>query len=399
MRKTPGLLFAVVCVSDLAHAYTPPDVAKPPADLRFQEAPGVDLRSTLILGATRHYTPQTVNHDTPTVTGNLEFDNYGNRYVGVNRPGSTLNLNNLLGLNDQLSFRSPGSGEGGHYYRVAYHLTAGPWDTQVGVMWADMAYELKKELTVLKAEGDVSTLSAFVIQPLIKRQDLNLNLRLQYDDKRFDDTIDLVYMRSEKDSKSISLSLNADSQDAFFGGATNQFSLGWTQGDVEISGTPYTVTGYTDEGRFDVIHASLARVQHLTPRLSLHAQVNGQWSNDSLDESEKMQIGGALGVNAYPQSEGLADSGWLASLELRYALTESWQAATFVDHGESRRNAAGLNTSEDLRTQRSGTGLGLRWAADNWYINAVAAWKLGNADATSDNDKTPRFWTQIVRYF
>lgn len=399
MRKASGLLFALACAPCIAHSTTPPEVSNPPADLRFQEAPGVDLRSTLILGATRHYTPQAVNDDTPIVTGNLEFDNYGNRFVGVNRPGSSLNLNNLLGLKDQLSLRSPGSGEGGHYYRIAYHLTAGPWDTQVGVMWADMAYELKKELTVLKAEGDVSTLSAFVIQPLIKRDDFNLSLRLQYDDKRFDDRIDLLYMRSEKDSKSVSLSLNADSRDNILGGGRNQFSLGWTQGNLDIQGTPYTVTGYSDEGRFNVAHASLARVQQLTPRLSLHGQINGQWSNDNLDESEKLQIGGALGVNAYPQSEGLADRGWLASLELRYALSDSWQAATFVDHGESRRNTASLDASEDLRTQRSGAGLGLRWSAYNWHINTVAAWKLGNADATSDNDKTPRIWTQIVRYF
>jgi hemolysin activation/secretion protein len=399
MRMTLGLLFAVACVTDVTHAYTPVDVTHPPADLRFQEAPGIDLRSTLILGATRHYLPQPVTTDMPTVTGNLEFDNYGNRFVGVNRLGSTLNLNNLLGKKDQLSLRSPGSGEGGHYYRLAYHLTAGPWDTQIGVMWADMAYELKKELAVLEAEGDVSTLSAFVIQPLIKRDDFNLSLRLQYDDKQFDDRLDLAYMRSEKDSKSVSLTLNANSRDDFFGGGRNYFSLGWTQGDMDIQGSPYTVTGYTDDGRFGVLHAGLARVQQLAPRLSLHGQVNGQWSQDNLDESEKLQIGGALGVNAYPQSEGLADSGWLASLELRYALTESWQAAAFVDHGESHRNAAGLNPSEALRAQRSGAGLGLRWSAYNWHINTVAAWKLGNADATSDNDKTPRIWTQIVRYF
>jgi hypothetical protein len=43
--------------------------------------------------------------------------------------------------------------------------------------------------------------------------------------------------------------------------------------------------------------------------------------------------------------------------------------------------------------------VGSTLSAGNWHLMAVAAWKLGNADAQSDTDRTPRVWAQASRTF
>ena len=56
-------------------------------------------------------------------------------------------------------------------------------------------------------------------------------------------------------------------------------------------------------------------------------------------------------------------------------------------------------TSGDNHRSLSGAGFGALWAAHGWQVNAVAAWKLGNAEAESDVERTPRVWAQVVRAF
>lgn len=82
------------------------------------------------------------------------------------------------------------------------------------------------------------------------------------------------------------------------------------------------------------INPSVVRLQRLTDRISLYGQVQGQWSDGNLDSSEKISLGGAYGVRAYPEGEAQGDQGYVANVELRYALTEIAQLFTFVDHGE-----------------------------------------------------------------
>ena len=68
---------------------------------------------------------------------------------------------------------------------------------------------------------------------------------------------------------------------------------------------------------------------------------------------------------------------------MRYSLTEAWQLSTFVDHGEVHLNKDTWSNGE------TAAGVGARWAAYGWQINAVAAWKLHNDDPQSDVDHSP----------
>ncbi|WP_313053684.1 ShlB/FhaC/HecB family hemolysin secretion/activation protein [Pseudomonas lopnurensis] len=370
--------------------------------LLLNDTPGVKVQSTLKPGATVGATDLVVDvQPGPLVTGSLEADNYGNRFTGEYRLGGSLNLNSPLGLGDRLSLRAMGSDEDQHYYRAAYQLPVGPWTTQVGVAWSDMDYQLAKDFGDLDAHGNARIATLYAIQPLIRSRDFSLYAQLQLDDKRLKDDIDLFDSKSDKRSRVVTAALNGNARDALLGGGLTSFALAWSQGSLNIDGELEQLIDDLSagtRGRFNKLNPSLVRLQRLTERFSLYAQVQGQWSDANLDSSEKLSLGGAYGVRAYPQGEASGDQGWLANVELRYALTPAWQLSTFVDHGAVRLNKDTWADGENHRSL-SAAGFGASWADHGWRINAVAAWKLGNADSQSDVERTPRIWAQLVRFF
>jgi len=370
--------------------------------LLLQEVPGREAKATLQPGATTGTSDLLVDMGSDTrFSGSVDADNYGNRFIGEYRLGGTLNVNNPLSVGDRLSLRATGSDEDQRYGRIAYQLPVTPWSTQLGVAYSDMDYQLSKNFADLDAHGNAKVASVFALQPLIRQRGLTLDTQLQYDDKRLRDDIDAFNDHSDKHSRLVTLSLNGSSQDSLLGGGVNSFALAWSHGELDIAGADKRLQDQNTagtQGSFNKLNPSLVRLQRLTEKFSLYTQLQGQWADGNLDSSEKFYLGGAYGVRAYPQGEASGDQGWLANIELRYALTPAWQLSTFVDHGEVRLNRDPW-TSEDNHRSLSGTGVGATWSAYGWRINAVAAWKLGNAEPTSDVDRSPRVWAQVVRFF
>lgn len=370
--------------------------------LLLQDLPGIEVKSTLRPGASTGTTDLLVDvQRAPLIDGAIDADNYGNRFTGEYRLGGTLNLNNPLGLGDRLTLRAMGSEEDQRYGRVAYQLPLGPWATQLGVAYSDMDYQLGKDFEDLDAHGNARIASVFALQPLVRSRDFSLYGQLQFDDKRLKDDIDLFEQKSDKRARVTILSLTGNSRDMLLGGGVNSFALAWSQGSLNLDGA---TAQRTDDltagtaGQFHKLNPSLVRLQRLSERFSLYTQLQGQWADGNLDSSEKLYLGGAYGVRAYPQGEASGDQGWLANVELRYSLTEAWQLSTFIDHGQVRLNKDTWTDEENHRSL-SGAGIGARWAAYGWQISTVAAWRLGNADAESDVARTPRIWAQVVRAF
>ena len=370
--------------------------------LLLSDTPGVEVKSTLKPGASIGATDLLVDiQPGPLLSGSVDADNYGSRFTGEYRLAGTLNVNSPLGLGDRLSLRAMGSDEAQQYGRIAYQLPIGPWSTQVGVAYSDMEYELAKDFEDLEAYGNARISSLYASQPLVRGRDFSLYAQVQYDDKRLKDNIAQHDIRSDKRSRVVIATLNGDSRDNLLGGGVNSFALAWSQGSLNIDGEVNQriddLTAGT-QGRFHKLNPSLVRLQRLTDRFSLYGQLQGQWADGNLDSSEKISLGGAYGVRAYPQGEASGDQGWLANLELRYGSTNAWQLSTFLDHGAVRVNKDAWSDGENHRSL-SGAGVGARWAAYGWQINTVAAWKLGNDDAQSDVDRSPRVWAQVVRFF
>lgn len=391
MRLACSLLSAlcVLSFSCLANAAAAPL-------LPFQEIADLPSRSSLTLGDTTYDPPDEVSA-MPFISGGVAMDNFGGNADHA-RLASAINLHGLLDQSDLLSLRSMGSAEAGHYHWGTYNLGVGPWGSRMGVIVSDLSYSLGDELEILAAKGKTRTASVFITQPLLENEVFTIKARLQFDEKHLQDEIGLLLINSKKRSRVFNYGLCGTVRDHWLHGATTTLALSWSEGNLNIDGSPYSLVGRADPGHFRVLRANLVRLQQLTERLALYVRAQGQWTDNNLDDSEKTYIGGVFGVRAANQAAAFGDRGWLASVELRYALTDTWQMVTFVDHGEARLNTISLSNDTSPR-RLSGAGFGAKWSTRAWSVSALTAWNISNHDAQSNTDHQPRIWAQLAYSF
>lgn len=386
-------------------------VASAPLERRLlllSDIPGVAIRSTLTPGGTVG-TSDLIVEVAPgrRITGSVEGDNAGNRYTGPYRIGGSVNLNNPTGLGDMLSLRVLGSTSGLAYGRVAWQAPIG--NLTLGVAYSHIRYDLGREFRSLDADGTADIAGLHASYPVIRSRDLNLYALASVERQWFEDRIGLVSSVTRKRSDVLTLGLTGDSHDDFNGGGWNSFAAGWTIGSLNIR-TPLdrAIDALTarSQGGFSKIQLSFARVQQVAGPLSLYGSIRGQIAFANLDSSQKMELGGAYAVRAYPEGEAYGDQGYVATLEARLALGR-WtrglpgqlQAIAFIDAGlvDYAQDPwfAGNN-----RAYRSGVGAGLAWfGPDGLVLRATYAHRLRDVAPTSGPDHGGRFWFQFVKLF
>ncbi len=376
--------------------------------LLLSDIPGVAVKSTLTPGAAVG-TSDLIVDVTPgrRVTGSVEADNAGNRYTGTYRAGGAIYVNNPTGAGDLISLRLLASSSGLAYGRAAYQVPIG--NLTVGASYAHIRYDLGREFRALRADGTADIASVFASYPLVRSRNANLYAVATLDAKWLKDRVRAVPTTSRKRSNVLTLGLNGDSNDQFGGGGWNAGSIAWSIGDLSLrSPLERAVDAMTarSDGRFGKIQFSAARLQTISGPLSLYGSIRGQLAFNNLDSSEKMELGGAYGVRAYPEGEAYGDQGYIATAEARLMLSH-WmpsfpgqlQAIGFIDVGQVDFAHDPWFTGSN-RANRSAIGGGLTWfAPDNLILRASYAVKLGSADATAAPDKAGRFWFQIVKLF
>lgn len=375
--------------------------------LLLSDIPGINVSSTLSPGGLVGTSDLVVNlKRSRLVTGMVEADNGGNRFTGAYRAGGTLNFNNPTGRGDLLSLRALVSTSGLAYGRAAYQMLLG--NSTVGAAFSHINYSLGREFKALDADGTADVASLFASHPLVRSRDTNLNALAGVDAKFFKDRLGAASTVSHRRAKVANLGLSGNHRDHIGGGGSTLFSIGATIGDLDIrSSADRAIDRMTarTNGNYGKLQAGVARLQRLTDSLSLYAAVRGQLASKNLDSAEKMELGGAYAVRAYPEGEGHGDKGYVATAEARLLLPRilpvpgDFQLFGFVDAGAVKfaKNPwfAGPNVAH-----RSGVGAGLAWTSpNNFLVKATYAHKLGDQDVTSDRDRDGRFWFQIAKTF
>ena len=376
--------------------------------LQLSDIPGVEVRSTLVPGASVGAADLIVDVlPGQRFNGTLSLDNLGDRYTGEHRVGASLNFNNPTGHGDLLSLRVLSSDAGLHYGRAAYQIPFGRLST--GIAYSHMEYRLGKEFDSLDADGTASITSLFGSYALIRSRGHNLNLQLNLEHKDFRDRVGITSTVADKQVQVAMLSLNGNARDSLGGGGLNTYGLTWSSGELDIRNAEAravdAATVRTD-GRYNKLGLNLARLQYLNDRLSLYAAFNGQIASTNLDTSEKLGLGGVSGVHAYPSGETYGDQGYVVNLEARTPLRGlsahvpgQLQLLGFVDSGRVRLNKSEWDSSSNYRSLH-GTGIGLNWTEqDDFAVSATWAHRLGNEPVTSAPDDKSRFWLQAVKYF
>lgn len=376
--------------------------------LLLSDLPGVVVKSTLAPGDAVGTSDLMVGL-TPgrRVTGSLEADNAGNRYTGQYRGGGTINFNEPLGIGDVASLRVLSAGSGFNYARASYQFAV--QDATLGVAYAHLNYRLGREFSALHASGSVDIASLYGSYPLIRSRDTDLYALADLDYRTFKDKVGATASVTDKTARVATVGLAGDHHDGLWAGGWTTWSANATFGDLDIR-TPQVraadaVTART-QGSYAKVGFEAARLQNLGGPWSLYGQARGQLASKNLDSSEKMELGGAYGVRAYPEGEAYGDEGYILTAEARLRLARlsevthgQLSAVAFADTGGVRINKSPWSAGSNTRTL-SAAGLGLTWAdARNLVIKVSYAWKLGDAPATSAPDRSGRLWVQVSKYF
>lgn len=370
--------------------------------LLLSDLPGTQVRSTLAPGTDVGTSDLLVEIARGRgITGSVEADNAGNRYTGYYRLGGSLNFNNPLGFGDVASVRGLVSDGGLTYVRGSYQAPIGA--LTLGVAYARLDYRLRREFSALGAHGSADVASVYASYPLVRSYRHNLYLLAAANFSSFHDEVDTSGSVSDRRSQVGSLGLAGDGRDR---SGSSFWSIGWSMGNLDIR-TPVVraiddVTAHSNGG-FHKLNLAAGRLQSITDRLSLYVFARGQLASKNLDISEKMQLGGAYGVRAYPEGEAFGDQGYIVSAEARLVLARQLPGdlslVAFVDHGGITFNRNRFSTAPNS-AQRSGIGGGVTWAQNgNFQLKASYAHRLGSARVMSGPDASGQFWLQATKLF
>lgn len=282
----------------------------------------------------------------------LYAENYGTKAAGRYRYGLTEDLFNLGGRGGHFNAGVLLSNHDLHNYTVSYEETFGHSATSVGVGFSRMDYELGGIFSGLDANGTADTYSLYATTPLWRGTASSLQLTYGYDYKKLKDNLDKYNnMNAEKHSHALYLGLTGQSRSS---ASYSTYSL---TGYTGMLGMDSDYANYLDaynntEGRWNKVVLDGSYVQRLdkTGNLDVYVRFQGQKASSNLDSSEKIFLGGANGVRAYPQGEGSGDEGFLATAELRYHTKfKGLTLSTYLDGGHVKASKDGAYGNSDYR--------------------------------------------------
>lgn len=376
----------------------------------INDTPGMAVGATLAAGQQAGATDVVLS---PTVRelffASLTLDNSGSRATGLEKLTGTLSLNNPAGLGDQTVLNLMRS-QGVDYKRLSYSLPLGYDGWRLGVNATDMAYRIITP-GVGDTRGTSDTHGLNLSWPALRSSSDNIYFSAAYDRKHFINELDQREMSNKRLGVG-NLGFNGDHKDSWGQGGVTQWGLTWSRGLLDLSANTQNQAqdqqGPNAQGRFEKHNVSFSRLQRLSGDNSLLLSLQGQRTNKNLDSSEKLTLGGAQGVRAYPTAEASGDSGWLLALEARRVISSEWQWLVFYDHGKVRVNRNSYPAANGpSHLALKGWGSGLTWTMPGRAV-ARLTWArrtggnpLANGTTGMDSDGTlviHRFWLSLSAF-
>ena len=395
----------------------------------LNETPGVIVSSQLEPGANDGEADLRLQLTQPDLLqGRVEANNYGSRTTGANQGVFALNVNNPIGIGDQLSVNGIFS-QGSQYIQGAISAPGSPDGLRLGLAGTFLNYKNVSNYAYNGGAGSAWTTGASAAYPLIRSQGANLNGSVNYDIKSYNNTNFITdSVISAYNINNLSAGLSGNIADGFGYGAINNGSVAVVFGHLDILATSQanyglyaipdtspTAYGVVTPANFAKLAFSANRTQQLVEggSTNLYAAISGQFASVNLNTAEQLYLGGPYGVRAYPVAQSGGTQGGIFNLELRHQLREKLMLTTFFDAGvvqQYKNLYPGWQGQTNANNTYSlmGAGFGLKWDFEGWSVGASVAWMIGknplynqygqpvNTDGTTTQ---PRGWVSASYNF
>jgi hemolysin activation/secretion protein len=316
------------------------------------------------------------------------FDNQGVKLTGKDRPGFTVQNNNMLGLDDTFLIGTTfGSAFGALYL---YHIIPVS-DYGTKFIWSISHAQVnpKKEFKIYGINGTSETYSLALQQRVIRTDKYSGNVQLGFDFKEKHTLTQSVTTVWDKE-RVLSLSGTLQARDRWGG---------WSFGQGVYFGMPNRGDGWPlasggGEHSFFKYTGSLTRLLQLPWRTKAIWDVQGQYTADTLLPQEQLFLGGARSIRGYPESDYGADLGFQSRLDYLlpvYGLPDHWKmpfddvplkdqlnVIAFCDTGYGRVHSS-TASSEQRSDFLLGTGGGFQLRFRK-YLSARLEWGVPLGD-------------------
>ena len=363
--------------------------------LNFNDTPGVAGTITLEPGDEPGTTKIILDIvEGPLLSGSVTVDNYGSRYTGEIRTTGTVNINNPTKYGDQVGLtKIIAPKDNFDLNQATYSFPLGRSGLRGTASYSKLEYKIGKELeTNPMSMGTADLYSTSIKYPLYRTAKRSFFVDGSYDKKKlYNESTGTVTSNKELDNYGLGFTLQ--NTDEFITAGFSQLSFTQTYGDLDLSKVASSLTsdqgagGAKTNGSFEKTSLQLLRIQRVTEKLNLQLLANAQFANKNLDSSEKLSLGGATGVRAYPSGEASGDEGQKVSIDAKYNVKSGTKfgdiiASVFYDYGKIRQYKDTLDITMTTPNEYSLEGWGVA-------LDLIAAGKynvkVGWADAIGGN--------------
>lgn len=344
-----------------------------------------------------------------TWSGKAEVDDFGSVYLGRLRAGVLGSVNSLLGRGDSITGNVLAS-KGLQFALLGANTPLGADGLKLGASLSLVRYRLDDSQfpSALDVNGDATAFSVYALYPWVRSRNLNLFVLGTLDANRYADRQGVVGLEVQKSIRRISLGLTGDLRDNLFGGAVNTFDASLARGQVAYrEGDAHSSE---DSPGFRRLIVGANRLENLIEgRLLLYASLRMQRAFANLDTNEQFRIGGPDAVRAFAPGEGTADSGEVATVELRLLPPDSllgrtareMVASAFLDAAHVRlRHDPSLRAPTFVNSASyAGVGVALSWEHAGEYALRASLAKPVRGSPSAESTKSLRLYFQLTRNF
>jgi len=308
--------------------------------------------------------------DHQMLSGQAEVDNRGSRAIGPEQGQFGVNLNSILGLDEQTSLflATTGQPKQLQYGQVSSAWILCPEGLRFTASGSLSDSKPSGSIAPLNAIGHTLTVHGLFDYPLIRSRSENLHVSLEF--TYLNSKTDLLGTEFSDDRlRYLSASATYDVADTLLGDAypaSNIVEMQLDQGlnifDESKTGSPYLsrAGGHSD---FTLFYGEAMRVQSLFDNASLALSVSGQVAGSPLLVPVQFGLGGSRFGRGYEPSELTGDDGFAGSVEGRYDLPffsdvfGRPQLYGFWDAGEVWNRAAPPGTLSQASLASAGGGV------------------------------------------
>ena len=330
----------------------------------------------------------------PKFSGSVTADNYGSRYTGEIRTTTSVNINNPSTYGDQIGLTNIKAPKDNFDLNlISYDFPIGRSGLRGGASYSALEYKIGKELeTNPMSMGTADSYSGSLKYPLYRTAQRGFFLDGSYDKKYlYNETTGSI--TSDKELENYGLGFTFQNTDNFITTGFSQLSFTHTFGDLDLSKVASSLSsdqaagGARTNGSFEKSSLQFLRIQRVNEKLNFQLLANAQFADKNLDSSEKLSLGGATGVRAYPSGEASGDEGRKLSVDAKYNVKSGTKVgdiifSVFYDYGKIRQYKDTLDISMTTPNEYSLEGWGVA-------LDLISAGKynvkVGWADAIGGN--------------